>query len=318
MIRYIPPNLELISHSFIAITFAALISLLTGCKPFNYVESDAPLPLVSVPVMEPKPRIALVLGAGGPRGYAHIGVMRALEDACIEVDLMVGSSVGSLLGVFWASGLSAAEIDKRSFEGGPLTLFDPNPFADRGWIRGRKLQNYVNQQLDGKRLEHMPRKVIVVTTHREDKTPRYFTSGNSGVAVRASSAVPGIISPVGINGIEFEDGDVSLPLAVSAARAAGAEFIIAVNVYPKTESIPDNASKKSRDQVIRRAQQTRPEMALADFVIYAETPYAASPRKSFFTASRDIGEQVAAARLPELLLALERMQIPVNGSCNRM
>lgn len=291
---------------------ASLLISLTSCKPFNYIKSDAPIPLVSIPVLEPRPRIALVLGAGGPRGYAHIGVMRVLEDACIDVDLIVGTSVGSLLGVFWGSGLSATEIDKRSTEGGPLTLFDPSPFADRGWIRGNKLQNYVNRELDGKRLEELPRQVIVVATHRDEKTSRFFTSGNSGVAVRASSAMPGIISPVGINGIEFEDGDVSAPLAISAARLAGAEFVIAVNVYPKTESIPTNASLRSRARVVRRDKQIKSEMALADFVIHAETPYFASPRKKFFKTSREIGEQAANSRLPKLLAALKQKQLSVN------
>lgn len=279
---------------------------LTSCQPFNYKEADAPTPLASVPPLNPKPKIALVLGAGGPRGYAHIGVMRVLEEACIDIDLIVGSSVGSLLGVFWASGLDANEIDKRSMEGGPLTLFDPNPFADRGWIRGRKLQNYVNSQLGHQQLENLPRRVIVVATQRDDKSPRYFTNGNSGVAVRASSAVPGIISPVGIQGIEFEDGDVSLPLAVSAARDAGAEFVIAVNVYPKESSIPDNASERARAQVIRRSEQINRELRNADFVIHAETPFAASPRKSFFRKSRSLGEQEATAKLPELFTALEK------------
>ena len=302
----------------ISLVLSLLAIALSGCAtPFNYVEEDAPSPLVSVPASDPRPRVALVLGAGGPRGYAHIGVMRVLEEACIDVDLVVGSSVGSLLGVFWASGLSAAEIDRRSMEGGPLTLFDPSLFADRGWVHGRRLQAYVNRELEGKHLENLPRRVIVVATHRDEKTPRYFIEGNSGVAVRASSAMPGIISPVGINGTEYEDGDVSAPLAVSAARSAGAEFVIAVNVYPRTTSTPANASQQSRELVARREQQTRPEMALADFVIHPETPYQASPSKQFFEASRAIGEAVARAELPELLAALRARQIPVDtGHCS--
>ena len=309
MLKKVADIRSYIPRRLYAVGFALLGIFLSGCAPFNYIESDAPLPLVTVPVYETKPRVALVLGAGGPRGYAHIGVMRVLEDACIDVDLVVGSSVGSLLGVFWGSGLSAAEIDRRSFEGGPLTIFDPSLFADRGWIRGRKLQHYVNRGIGGKRLEDLPRKVIVVATHREEKTPRFFTSGNSGVAVRASSAVPGIVSPVGIQGVEFEDGDVSAPLAVSAARAAGAEFVIAVNVYPRLASAPSDASSWSRAQVARRERLIKPQMVLADFAIHAETPFAASPRRSFFQASREIGEQEARSRLPALINALEQRDI---------
>ena len=98
--------------------------------------------------------------------------------------------------VFWASGLSAQQIDERSLQGGPLTVFDPSLFADRGWIRGQRLQDYVNQGLGGRRLEALQRRVVVVATRRDDKTPRFFMTGNAGVAVRASSAVPHARAPV--------------------------------------------------------------------------------------------------------------------------
>ena len=296
-----------ISKHLIKLLAAALLSTgLSSCSPFNYTESDAPVALSTIPVFSPKPKIALVLGAGGPRGYAHVGVMRVLEEAGIEVNLIVGSSVGSVLGAFWASGLSAEEIDWLSMEGGPLTLFDPNPFADRGWIRGQRLQDYVNKQLDNAKIEEFPRKVIVVTTQCDTKEPRFFIDGNVGVAVRASSAVPDIISPVGINGIEYEDGDVSFPLAVSAAKAAGAKFIIAVNVYPKKSSTPADASQESRKRDERRRRQIKPEVAKADFLIHPDTPYHAGPRRSFFEASRQIGEEEAKRRLPALLQALKK------------
>ncbi|MEM7097693.1 MAG: patatin-like phospholipase family protein [Pseudomonadota bacterium] len=283
----------------------ALASLaFTGCAPFNYTGADAPEAQVRVEPFAPRPKVALVLGAGGPRGYAHIGVMRVLEAAGIKYDLIVGSSVGSLLGVFWASGLSAEEIDRLSNQGGPLTLFDPSPFADRGWIHGQKLQDYVNDQVQQRSLQELPRRVIVVATHRDEKTPRFFTRGNSGVAVRASSAMPGIISPVGILGEEYEDADVTLPLAVAAARDAGADFIIAVNVYPHLESAPESASLRSRSESERRARLIDAQTAHADFVIHPNTPFNASPRKKFFAAAREIGETQALAQLPALQAAL--------------
>ncbi len=281
-----------------------LVATLTGCAPFNYDATDAPVPVTNLAALSPAPKVALVLGAGGPRGYAHIGVLRVLEEAGVDIDVVVGTSVGSLIGVFWANGLSAEEIDKRSVEGGPLTLFDLNPFADRGWIRGQRLQDFVNRDLGNRRLEDLQRPVIVVATRRADKQPVFFTSGNSGVAVRASSAVPGIISPVGINGVEYEDGDESLPLAVSAARDLGAEFIIAVNVYPRMDDIPANASTRSRTQQERRHQLISSEVTGADFYIHPDTPWQPSPRRQFFETARAIGEAEARDRLPELLALL--------------
>lgn len=197
---------------------ALALTQISGCTSFNYTRADSPIALTSVPTMDPRPQVALVLGSGGPRSYAHIGVMKVLGEAGIEYDLVVGSSVGSLIGAFWANGYDASEIDELSPQGGPLTVFDFSIFADRGWIRGQRLQNFVNDRLSSPRIEVMPRKFIAVATRMSDKQPVFFQSGNAGVAVRASSAVSRIISPVGIQGVEYEDGDESLPVAVRAAR----------------------------------------------------------------------------------------------------
>lgn len=278
---------------------AGLASLLPGCAAFDYSADDAPraqaLPL------QPAPRLALVLGSGGPRGYAHVGVLRVLEEAGIEPDLVVGSSVGALIGVFWASGLAAARIDELSMQGGPLTVFDPTPFADRGWIRGQKLQDYVNNGLRGRRLEELPRRAIVVATRRDDKRPRFFSRGNAGVAVRASGAMPGIISPVGIEGVEYEDGDESLPVPVSAALAAGARFVIAVDVSARAGSTPTDASDAMRLRDQRRRARIEPEVARANFLIHPDLPLWAGPRRSYFLQSRAVGEATAREVLPELL-----------------
>jgi NTE family protein len=277
---------------------------LGGCAAFDYAAVDAPLARTSLAPLSPRPRLAIVLGSGGPRGYAHIGVLRVLEEAGIEPDLVVGSSVGALLAVFWASGLSAADIDEMSMQGGPLTVFDPSPFADRGWIHGKKLQDYVNNGVGGRPLEDLPRRAIVVATRRDDKSPRFFSTGNAGVAVRASSAMPGIISPVGIQGVEYEDGDESLPLAVSAARAAGASFVLAVDVSARPGSTPPEASEAMRRRDERRRARIAPEVAKADFLIHPDLDYQAGPRRSYFVQARSIGESEARAALPALRVAL--------------
>lgn len=287
------------------VTAALAATPLAGCAPFNYSGPDSPIARPALQAMEPRPRVALVLSSGGPRGYAHIGVMRVLEEAGIEIDLVVGSSVGSLLGAFWADGRTAAEIDALSQDGGPLTLFDLSPFADRGWIHGQRLQDYVNSRLVHRRIEQMPRRLVVGATRRDDKAPVFFTSGNAGVAVRASSAVPGIISPVGIEGTEYEDGDESLPLAVRAARQAGAQFVIAVDVTPRPETAPPDASQAQRDRVARRSARIAPEAALADYLIHVDTEFGASPTTGYFRYARAAGESSARQHLSLLLARLE-------------
>lgn len=298
---------------WIALPTLLVSTLLAGCAAFDYTGPDSPVAQTTLPLMQPRPRVALVLSSGGPRGYAQIGVMRVLEEAGIEVDLMVGTSVGSLLGVFWADGRSAAEIDALSLDGGPLTLFDLSPFADRGWIRGQRLQDYVNTNLGHRSLEQLRRRVVVGATRRDDKVPVFFASGNAGVAVRASSAVPGILSPVGIEGTEYEDGDESLPLAVRAARQAGAQFVIAVDVTPRLETAPPDASQAQRERIIKRRARIAPEAAQADFVLDAGLAWGASPLPSYFRYARTTGEQSAREQLPDLLARLRPLGLAPLG-----
>jgi NTE family protein len=281
---------------------------LTACAQFNHAQSNSPVALNAVPALTPAPRVALVLGSGGPRGYAHIGVMRVLEDAGIRVDLVVGSSVGSLLGAFWAHGYSAQALDRLSQTGGPLTVFDFSLWADRGWIHGQRLQDYVNQGLNDSNIEDLPRQFIAVATRMHDKQPVFFNSGNVGVAVRASSAVHRIFSPVGIQGVEYEDADESLPVAVRAARQAGAQFVIAVDVTAHAGSAPEGTSAARLAREARRRARIDPELQHADFVIHPDMGFATRPTTAFFQMARQSGESEAQRLLPQLKVALKKQQ----------
>lgn len=290
-----------------ALIIAALSA--TACAQFNHAQPNSPVAMSAVPAITPAPRVALVLGSGGPRGYAHIGVMRVLEDAGIGVDLVVGSSVGALLGSFWASGYSAKALDDLSQTGGPLTVFDFSVFADRGWIRGQRLQDYVNKGLNDSNIEDMPRPFIAVATRLHDKQPVFFNSGNVGVAVRASSAVHRIFSPVGIHGVEYEDGDESLPVAVRAARQAGAQFVIAVDVTARPGNAPEGTSAARLEREARRRARIDPELKGADFVIHPDMGFATRPTPAFFRMARQSGEMEAQRLLPQLKAALQSSQV---------
>lgn len=299
------------SATFLRVAFiASLLTVLVGCSRFNYVLPDSPNALVTPPPISPPPKIALVLGSGGPRGYAHIGVMQVLEQAGISYDLVVGSSVGSLIGAFWASGLNADEIDALSKTGGPLTLFDFSLFADRGWIHGQRLQDYVNDRINEGQIEKLPKNFIAVATRMADKKPVFFQTGNVGVAVRASSAVSGVFSPVGIRGVEYEDGDESLPVAVQAARQAGAQFVTAVDVAPRLQDAPPNTSAARLAREARRRQRIDPELLVADFVIQPDIGFKTSPSAAFFVKARQAGEDSTRAALPALTQALTKSAMP--------
>jgi NTE family protein len=306
------PWLAKTRSAWVAARFAVVVgcaALLTACAPFNHTGPDSPVPLATVPLLQPAPRVALVLGSGGPRGYAHIGALKVLEEAGIQADLVVGSSVGALLGAFWADGVSAQRMDELSRQGGPLTVFDPSPFADRGWIIGQRLQNYVNDNLSTTRIEQLRRPLVLVSTRRADKAPVFFMQGNVGVAVRASSAIPGVMSPVGIEGTEYEDGDESLPVAVRAARQAGAQFVIAIDVSARAGSAPEGVKPEWLVRDSARRSRIDPEVAQADFVMHPDMGYFASPREAFFNRARQAGEDEARRLLPELQKKLTQMQL---------
>jgi NTE family protein len=286
-----------------------ILSYLSGCASFNYTQNDSPTPLNSVPEISPRPKVALVLGSGGPRGYAHIGVMKVLEESGIDYDLVVGSSVGSLIGAFWANGYNADEIDEISKQGNPFTVFDFSLFADRGWIHGQRLQEFVNQRLRYQTIESMPRKFIAVSTRIRDKQPVFFTTGNVGVAVRASSAVSKVFSPVGINGVEYEDGDESLPVAVRAARQAGAQFVIAVDVTAVPGTAPANTSAARLERESKRRSRIDPELIDADFVIHPDMGFGTVPTATFFKHTRLTGEAAAKSLMPQLKMAIEAKKI---------
>lgn len=287
-----------------AAAFALALTQISGCMSFNYTRVDSPVALTSVPIMDPRPQVALVLGSGGPRGFAHIGVMKVLEEAGINYDLVVGSSVGSLIGVFWASGYNASTIDELSQQGGPLTVFDFSFFADRGWIHGQRLQDFVNDRLPSPHIEVMPKKFIAVATRLNDKQPVFFQSGNAGVAVRASSAVHQIFSPVGVQGVEYEDGDESLPVAVRAARQAGARFVIAVDVTAVPGTAPLDTSTARLEREARRRARIDPELKHADFVIHPDIGFDTYPTQAFFAHARLTGELEARRLLPILKAAI--------------
>lgn len=187
-----------------------------------------------------------------------------------------------------------------------MSRWDNRTHTDRGWIRGQRLQDYVNRGLKGRTLEMLPRRAIVVATRRVDKQPVCFQQGNTGVAVRASSAMPGIVSPVGIAGVEYEDGDESLPVPVSIARAAGASFVIAVDVTAHAGQAPAGTSVRLLDRDARRRARIDPEVATCDFLFHPYLDYEAGPRQAYFRMARQRGELHARERVGELLKALRK------------
>ncbi|MBL8490698.1 MAG: patatin-like phospholipase family protein, partial [Rhodocyclaceae bacterium] len=184
----------------------------------------------SAPPPVPAPvRIGLALGGGAARGFVHIGVIKALEAQGIVPDIVVGTSAGSVVGSLYAAGLTGFELQKVAMQMEEGQVGDWS-LPDRGVIKGEALQNFVNKVVGGRPLEKLSRTFGAVATDLQTGEQVVFRTGNTGMAVRASSSVPGLFQPVRINGREYVDGGLVSPVPARAARTMGANFVIAVDI----------------------------------------------------------------------------------------
>ena len=176
-----------------------------------------------------KPVIALVLGSGGARGYAHIGVIEVLEQQGIKPDFIVGTSAGSIVGSLYASGKSAQELREIALN---LKGKDVREFkiGMKGFFDGQKVEDYINAQVGQQPLEHMKIPMYVVATELRNGKKVVFNYGNTGQAVRASVSIPSMFIPTQIEGHEYVDGGLVSPVPVEVARELGADIVIAVNI----------------------------------------------------------------------------------------
>ena len=178
---------------------------------------------------EKRPIVALVLGSGGARGYAHIGVIEVLEQYGIHPDFIVGSSAGSIVGSIYASGKNAQQLREIAMN------MKANDVRDvtldlKGFFDGKKVENYVNAQVDQLRLEQFKIPMYVVATELKEGKKVVFNYGNTGQAVRASVSIPSMFVPTKIAEHEYVDGGLVSPVPVKVARDLGADIVIAVDI----------------------------------------------------------------------------------------
>jgi NTE family protein len=195
---------------------------------------------VSEPPAAPKVlHLGLALGGGAARGFAHVGVIQVLEEAGIQPELVVGTSAGSLVAALYASGKTSAQLKRvaETMEEAEITDW-MMPILNRGALRGEALARYVNTQVGGRLIEQMKIPLGVVATDLHSGEPVLFRRGNTGSAVRASSAVPAVFQPVKIGAREYVDGGLVSPVPVRQARDMGANVVIAVDISTDPEGSP--------------------------------------------------------------------------------
>lgn len=254
-----------------------------------------------------KPKIGLALGGGAARGFAHIGVIKMLESQGIVPDYIVGTSAGAVVGSLYASGHDAFAMQKIAQQ------LDEKIFADwtlggRGFLKGEALQDFINQHLNMRPLEKLNKPFAVVATDLNTGERVVFRTGDSGLAVRASAAVPGIFQPTQFGGKTYVDGGLSSPIPVQAARDMGADFVIAVDISARPEGQPVDSLTAIiwQTTTIMGGVIGANELKGADVVIRPRLPYV----KSWdFAARNDAileGERAALAALPKIRQKLGR------------
>ncbi len=266
----------------------------------------APAPLAAAPARAPHHvKVALVLGGGAARGFAHIGVIKALEAQGIVPDIVVGTSAGSVVGALYAAGYNGFALQKLGLEMDEAAISDwAIPFFSKtsGVLKGEALQNYVNKAVNHAPLEKLKIPFGAVATDLKSGEPILFRVGNTGIAVRASSAVPGVFQAVKIGTHSYVDGGLVAPVPVRFAREMGAEFIIAVNISSQPEA---QAAVSSLDVVMQTfaimgQRLNHYELKEADIVIQP----ALGTMKSNDFNSRNIaimaGEQAAMAQMAQI------------------
>lgn len=273
---------------------------LAGCTTLPAPRPETPPPPTTVPQAPPrKPKIGLALGGGAARGFAHIGVIKMLEAQGIVPDYVVGTSAGAVVGALYAGGFDAFAMQKLAIQLDE-TLFADWTLRGPGLLKGEALQSFVNKHLRQRPLERLKLPFGAVATDLNSGERVFFRTGDSGMAVRASAAVPGIFQPVAINGRLYVDGGLTSPVPVRAAREMGADFVIAVDI----SAIPDGQPVDSMSAILWQTTTImggvigKSELAGADVVIRPRLPYV----KSWDFAARHEamieGERAALAALP--------------------
>lgn len=209
---------------------------LAGCQTAPPAAPIEPPPAPPLPPPPRPPRIGLALGGGAARGFAHIGVIQALEESGIRPDLVVGTSAGSLVAALYAAGRSGTDLVRLADAMDESSITDW-AFPGRGLIRGEALARFVREHTGGRTIEQMALPLGIVATDLDSGAPILFQRGDVGMAVRASSSVPAVFQPVRIGTREYVDGGLVAPVPVRFARQMGAELVIAVDI----SAVPDGA-----------------------------------------------------------------------------
>lgn len=250
--------MQLIRYSLVGV----LALTLAGC------DKTTKTPPSTTPIQAREPVIALALGGGGAKGFAHIGVIKVLESHGIKPKIVTGTSAGSFVGSLYASGKNPYQLQHIAL------TFKESDIRDltlnrQGFIAGQKLQDFVNQHVANKPIEKFPIRFAAVATRLDNGRKADFIKGNAGQAVRASCSIPNVFVPATIGGTQYVDGGLVSPIPVQTAKAMGADLVIAVDISARPTGNQPVSMWGLLDQTlnIMGQQSIHQELAQANIVI---------------------------------------------------
>jgi NTE family protein len=254
------------------------VQALAGCTFNPDKDHNGPNAPRAMPLSRP-PRVAWVFSSGGPRGFVHVGVIKALAELGLKPDLIVGASAGAMVGSLCAAGVSAAELEDFAMDLQPLSVARWAMGAEER-LSGAAVADLVRERSPIALLEQMPVAMACVATRQRDGLPVAFTAGDVGLAVQASAAIEGQFAPVRIRGERYVDPDWTMPLPVRIAKALGARTVIAVDATAHIDRAPEGA-QRYRESDLRKKALVDADGVLADLVLKPDFGYWVSLSREF-------------------------------------
>ena len=284
-------------RSFIRVGAIASPSALAQTDPRGRPRSG---PAAAAPATSSRVRWALALGGGTARGFAHIGVLKVLDQEGLRPDLIVGCSAGALIGALYASGMSAVQMEELAVKVRDSEVADIVSGSRRGMVAGDALQSFVNRHVRNVSIERFPMPFAAVATNLTLGETAIFSAGDAGLAVRASSSIPAIFIPVRVGDQEYVDGGLINPVPVRVARDLGVDKVVAVslNDNPHRGNPAGMFELLMQSFEIMASSLTRHELRDADVVVKPDLARIAFTDFSSRNLMITIGEQAARRALP--------------------
>lgn len=252
-------------------------------------------------------KLGLALGGGAARGFAHIGVLKVLEEAGIEIDLVAGTSMGSLVGAFYCSGMSISLMEKLAVRMQRKTWMDLT-IPRLGLIAGDRLEEMVDMLLRRLDFDQLSKPFSCVATDLFNGERVVLNTGRVSRAVRASCAIPGIFYPVEIGNRTLVDGGIVDLVPAEIARRMGADFVLSidVSVYLQKQKMRHIMDVVSQCFDITSHELQKYRMKESDYIIHPPMYDVAPSEFEKAETAISIGEQTAREALPQLLETLEK------------